>query len=189
MKQSKTLRRISVAIVAVLLITMSVFSVTLAKYTSAKSGSLGATPATWVVTMEDDNKSTEKTLGDNFVLTPSANDVIQPGMDEIVYKIKLTNASNVKASYVVTVDTTNASKPTNMVITTTNNLTGTLDEGDTTAQTVTIEIKLNWAYETNLTDGGITAGDNVDMADVGIAFSIPVTVTMTQVNPNPSQEG
>ncbi len=197
MKQSKLLRRISVAIVAGLLITMSVLSVTLAKYTSSFDGTATQSVAKWAFTVDG---ATEGQFNATVsVDTPTNTNAVAaskmaPGTTG-KFSFVITNDSDVQATY--TVKMTKTSAPTNVsfyydqdfskpfqiateteysfsTAGTTND--GALEKSDTTGETITVYWK--WNYETS-------NGDVIDTNE-GIAHSdmvITIDVVGTQVNP------
>ncbi len=174
MKQSKTLRRISVAIVAVLLITMSVLSVTLAKYSTNKEIKGDITTKTWVIDVKKDNSET---------LTFETFDAM-PGMTQKVYEITVNNAGELNATFDATLTANN--KPANMTValkkgTTLASATDVTGNAETNVElnvnstAVKYFVVINWPYE---------GTDNVE--DAGKTLTLTFAVNATQVNPNPS---
>ncbi len=212
MKQSKTFRRISVAIVAVLLITMSVLSVTLAKYTTDFTGEGSRPIAVWNVNVNDTTTldADDKTLG-NFTFAIESTEFTQVNN----YENKDMLAPGTSGSFTITVNNesdvaitlsaasfTVSNKPTNLKFyfdsTYQKEITGstyaykfgtennadTLDLGAKggTTTTTNIVVYWDWAYDSN--DATDTAdGVAAKLENGNKAMTVTFLLTATQVEP------
>ncbi len=218
MKQSKTLRRISVAIVAVLLITMSVLSVTLAKYTTTFTGTDSLTIAKWDVDVngttagKDTNQFTlnlvPTTTNYNHVASDTNGLMLAPGASG-QFEVEITNESNVDVEY--TMSFTAATKPTNLKFYYQTKSGETITRSDTVitnnsdiyeysfnSDGTTNDGKLVMGSETETiivywvwlydTDSTVTTDDQEDTNNGIDAGAMTVTVTLTATQANPSTD-
>ncbi len=167
MTKQKTLRRVSVAVIAVLLITMSLLCVTLAKYTTQITGTSNGDVLKWSITVDDKNA--------DYDITAVANaDDLYPGMQTITKTIVIKNEGELDADLTVAL-TEGENKPTNLQIT----LAQVVEEGQTAitvlgaGESVSYTLTYSWDYDGD--DGSFQ--DAVDLVTT-------VKVTATQVNPN-----
>ncbi len=170
MKQSKLLRRMSVAIVAVLLITMSVLSVTLAKYSNTFTGTSTGKVLKWEITANEAQSTFTVDAGN---LCPGMVD----GTGKVQKEIIIKNSGEINADFTVTLGETQ-NKPANLNIT----LTQVKPEGvqaDITVLEAGKEVKYileySWPYEG--TDG---------TAQAGVSLTTTINVTATQVKVTPA---
>ncbi len=200
MKHNKLFRRLSIAIASVLLITTSVVSVTLAKYTSKITGTETGDIAKWGFTVDGADAKTETweaAIGRDAVAvtTAVAEGKIAPGTQGS-FKFTVTNDSDVSTTY--TVNMSVDAKPTNLKfyydsefkteyeIGTSdtkydfkNNTAadGKLAIGDKTGETITVYWK--WAFETENGDEDDTKDGKADKDMV-----VTIKVVGDQDNPN-----
>ncbi len=130
MKNSKALRRISVLVVAILLITLSAVSATFAKYSTTITGSGDITTAAWAFTVSDNSEDY------TFALTA---DKMAPGNSQTI-DLVLQNNGEVDADCVLTL-----TAPTS----TPDALTFALSAEEVTVKagtTETITLTIDWEY-------------------------------------------
>ncbi len=157
MTKQKSLRRTSVLVVAVLLITMSFLCVTLAKFTTSINGSTNEiTVAKWNFTADNATET--------FTITFDA-DKLAPG-DKGSFTVALANASDVKASYTVEA-ALSGNAPKAMLVSVSENSSGTLEENDSENATITWA----WAYDQE-------GNDDNDWFNTS-AYSKTITITVT----------
>ncbi len=201
MKQSKTLRRISVAVVAVLLITMSVLSVTLAKYASVVTTTGTMDAASYEVNLKD---GSDVEYLDTFAIAPTgytnlASGKIAPGTKGS-FTIKVENAGEVDILYHLNLKATSDNTiPSSITFKLgsesgtdiTDDIKGTngytKEDGsiafDAATKVDTITIYWNWAYGEA---GPITSVSQADQTDTNFAdktISIAVNLYAWQEAP------
>ncbi len=189
MKQSTILRRVSVAIVAVLLITMSVLSVTLAKYISGLEGDITGAAKSWVITLNNTAANNENAGSPTEITETVMTSEAFPGMAEQVYTFTVANGGECGAT--IDVELTNTNKPTNMTVVlkkgdTAETATAVTDNKETavelgTSVTIKYYVVINWEFDTD--EDGV-ADDVADTANAGDTFSFTFKVDAEQVNPN-----
>lgn len=205
MKQNKTRRRISFLVVAILLITISALSMSLAKYASTQSGDAQINIAKWEFGLDQNSDSAVDTGALSLTpvwtqMTNVAPEKLAPGMDGAM-TLKLLNKGDVKVNYSVKFSISSADLPEGVKFyqtktgssfsdlvaldTTTETgktiftFTGTLDIGSTTVQTEDLNVYLVWDFE----DSSITDYDSKNVAKAGSTLIFTVDILGEQVQP------
>ncbi len=162
MKNAKMFRRLSVLVVAVMLITVSVVSVSLAKFTNEYDVTTSVPTAKWEVDVNG-VKTGSSTL--------SVADDMVPGVTK-TFNIVIDNTGEVDATINLAENTeSQASRPAGVSVTFSENDFELTPEAD--AKTITVTVA--WEYD---------ASNNDDMSyAAGTGFDIVVDITATQVNP------
>ncbi len=138
MTKQKTLRRVSVLVIAILIITMSLLCVTLAKYKTEIDANYSGTAYSWSITAND------QTEDFNVSLTGEA----YPGMTEKSYTINVKNEGEVDALLAATI-TLGENNPENIEIALDKTYTA---EKIAVGETVTVTVTVNWDFGENVDD-------------------------------------
>ncbi len=158
MNKQKTLRRTSVIVVAVLLITMSLLCGTLAKFTTKLEASDSVAIAKWNFTVNGSPSAFTFDLGDGPIAPGSTGTVV----------LKLKNDSEVAATYNIAHELS-GTKPTGLTVAADEALTGTLAVG------AELTVTLTWTWADSADDttfASTTTGEK--------QVTLKVTVTGTQ---------
>ena len=201
MKKNKAMRAASGLLVAILL-TTSMISRTFAKYTSTESQTSTATVAKWSFKVGDtqiedsqnftfDLFNTANEFGENVEDTDVKKDgnIIAPGTQG-KFELKLTNDSEVNATYAVDYTVDNKGVPIEYSIdgtTWTKNLTNVNATNIAINETATITVQWRWAFEgsgsTNYTTSQTDTTDTALGSATNLAQpSVIAKITATQVD-------
>ncbi len=181
MTKQKSLRRTSVLVVAILLITMSFLCVTLAKYTTTIQGTGNATLADWVITANDKTDSFTVDLVNDRTNDAIDGTMLAPGAKGVI-TVNVKNESDVPALYTVKIETTTGPKALHyytdanctMAYDTENGITGDL------AFSETDEVKIYWKWDFNEAGND----DNSWTSEATDTFKATITVSAEQSETN-----
>ncbi len=182
MTNFKALRRISVSVLAVLLLTMSVLSVTLAKYVTKFEGKAEITKSEWKIQAKVDNGS--ETTQTN--LTLASEKKAHPGMEDITFTITVKNTGELDGEVALSLKDAAASQST----TETQYKIKATYKKDNSDVDITEDTKIDLAKSNGEVVITVTLswefGDTEDEAYSSEQISIPVTITVSQKNTNNS---